>query len=248
MKKILTPKYLPLVTLAASLLGLLLRIWLLGTDNGKGFIIRGHISAVLLYILTAAFIVYLFLATRPLVEGNKYRYNFPPSMLGAVGTLIAAFAFGVTSILEWIGTTDTLTVIASLLGIISMFALVFVAHCRWKGNHPSTLFHIVVCAYLMLRLICMYRQWSADPQLQDYSFQLLGIVCMMLAAYHRATFDANFGKRHSYIFFALASVYFCCLSLAGPDHILFFLGSAVWFFTNLCSLTPMKRKKQEKQA
>lgn len=245
MKQFLNPKNLPFATLIAGSVGLLLRIWLLTTENEKGFVNRGHFSAIMLYLLTAAFIAVLIIATRPLQQANKYHFNFPASVAGAIGALAAAVAAGLTSIIELTASGDLLNTLAALLGILATVALVFVAHCRWKGLHPSTLFHVAVCAWLMLRLICMYRQWSSDPQLLDYCFQLLAIVCMMLASYHRATFDANFGRRDHYALFSLASVYFCFLSLAGPDSVVFFLGTGIWLITDLCDLTPMPKEYRE---
>lgn len=246
MKLIFHPKNLPLATVVCGLVGLLLRIWLLGTENEKGFVDRSHISATLLLILTGVYLLILVIATRPLQQANKYRFNFPASVPGAIGSLAGAVVIALLSLGELSGAADALVTFCALLGVLAAVALVFISHCRWKGLHPSTLFHIVVCAWLMLRLICMYRQWSSDPQLLDYCFQLLAIVCMMLYAYQRATFDANFGRRDLYVLFDLAGVYFCCLSLAGPDDVAFYLGSAAWLFTDLCNLTPMPRATREK--
>lgn len=247
MKQFLNHKNLPWLTLIAGGIGLMLRIWLLNSGDDRGFLPHGHISAILLYILTALFVAALVVATRPLVQADKYRFNFPASRLGGIGAWVAAFAFGMTSIVDLLSSADVISTFAALFGILSAAALIFAGHCRWKGLHPSALFHIAVCAYLMLRLICMYRQWSSDPQLLDYCFQLLALVCLMLAAYHRATFDANFGIRHSYVLFNLGAVYFCCLSLAGPDNVLFFLGAGVWMITDLCNLTPMPKEFMEKK-
>lgn len=244
MKQLLNHKNLPALTVIAGAVGLLLRTWQLNAVTDKGFIIRGHISGILLYVLSAAVIAALVCATRPLLQANKYTFNFPASVAGGIGALVAAFAFGLTAVIEFSLATDVLTTLSAFFGILAAISLVFVSHCRWKGLHPSTLFHVAICGYMMLRLICMYRLWSSDPQLEDYCFQLLAIVCLMLSAYHRATFDANFGRRHSYVFFNLSGVYFCCLSLAGPDSILFFLGGGAWLITDLCNLTPMPKEFQ----
>lgn len=227
---------LPWITLIFGAIGLLLRAWQLTTENDRGFIVRGHISGILLFILTAAFLVLLLIAVRPLEQANKYGFNFPASTSGAIGTLIAALIFGLTNFLGLFTAGNT---VMELLGILSAVALVFVARCRWKGLHPSTLFHIVVCLWLVVKLLGLYRQWSADPQIQDYCYPLLAMVCLMLTTYQRATFDANFGKRKLYTLFNLAGVYFCCLSVAGPEDIWFYMGAVCWLVTDQCDLTPM---------
>ena len=248
MKQLTKPQSLPWLTLIVGAAGLVLRFWLYTTADGLGFVARWHISAILLYVLTAAILVLLFIGTRALTQANKYPFNFPASAFGGIGTLAAAAAIAVTSILELFTVEDIVSGLTVALGFFSAVALIFLAHARWKGLHPSTLFHIVICGYLMLRLFHMYRSWSSDPQLQDFCFQCLAMVCAMLATYHRATFDANFGQRHSYVFFSLAAVYFCFLSLTGPDHILFFLGVGLWRISDLCNLTPMPKGLREKDA
>ena len=137
-----------------------------------------------------------------------------------------------------------LDLICALLGLLTVLALLPVAWSRWKGIRPSMLLHSLICAYLMVRLICMYRHWSSDPQLTDYAFELLALVCAMLAVYHRATFDADFGRRASFTFFSLAAVYFCLLCLGGSQPMLF--GTiGLWLLTDRCDLTPMPREYRE---
>lgn len=245
MKQYLTQKNLPWLTLIAGGIGLLLRVWLLSSENEKGFLPWNHISAILLYLLTAAFAALLVICTRPLVQGGKYQFNFPASALGGTSALAASLAFLITAISQLQEASDRLASLSGIFGILAAGAMLFVARCRWKGLHPSSLFHTAICVWLMLCLICMYREWSSDPQLLDYCFQLLALACMMLSAYHRAAFDANFGVRHSYVLFNLAGVYFCCLSLAGPDNIIFFMGCAFWLINDLCNLTPMPKECRE---
>ena len=55
MKKYYSPDLMPLIVLAAGIVGMLLRLWqYMGGTDGKGLLIRGHVSTVLLLILTCA--------------------------------------------------------------------------------------------------------------------------------------------------------------------------------------------------
>lgn len=248
MKNILKHQNLPWLTLFCGGIGLLLRLWLLSTENEKGFIARGHISEILLTALTILFLGVLYLASRGLVQGNKYPFNFPASLVGGIGAAIAAVGVAVTSVAELTAQLEKLELICALVGLVTAAALLFVAHSRWKGLHPSMIFHTLICGWLILRLICLYRSWSSDPQLEDYCYQLLALVFAMISVYHRATFDANFGNRCGHAFFSLACVYCCCLSMGGPDGIVLYLCLGIWQFTDLCRLTPMPRRyRKEKQ-
>lgn len=241
MKKILNPINLPWITLAAGGIGLLLRIWLFssGTDDG-GLLSPGHPASLLLWLLTFAVVALLIWGTQRLKAGKKYSFNFPASLQRAIGCLLGALSIGVTSVIELILYPDIMTLVASLLGLICVAALVSMANCRWKGHKPNMLFHAAICLYLMIRLVSQYRHWSADPQLMDYCFQLLATVCLMLSAYHKAAFDSGSGDRRLYALFHLGAVYFCCLSLVGSQHIVFYLGTGIWMFWDLCSLKPMR--------
>ncbi len=245
MKQYLKHENLPWLTLLCGGIGLLLRLWLLSTENDKGFITRGHISEILLVTLTVLFLAVLMLATRGLSQGNKYSFNFPPSLAGAVGALVAAAGVAITSAVELSAAAGSLEKFCWFAGFPAACSLLFVAHSRWKGLHPSMLFHAWLCVWLVLVLVCRYRSWSADPQLEHYCYQLLALVFAMISTYHRATFDANFGKRTSYAFFNLGCVYFCLLSVGGPGGALLYLCLGAWQFTDLCRLTPINRRRGE---
>ena len=238
MKNILKPDKLPWIVLGSGLLGLLLRLHLMGTEDAKGLLASGHPAELILWILTGCVLALLLYGTRNLLEADKYFFNFPASLPGGIGTLLAAMGIAITSLIELYDGADFMGSITAWLGIIAALALILAASCRWKGYHPSRLCYAAVCLYLMVRLIFLYRHWSADPQLQDYCFQILAAVFLMLAAYHRAAFAADAGKRRPYAFFNLASIYFCCLSLTSPEHIPLYLGAGVWMLMDLCSLIP----------
>ena len=242
MNQYLKHENLPALSLVCGGIGMLLRSWLLSTENSKGFIQQGHISEWLLLILTGAYLVVLFLSTRSLQQGSKFRFNFPASPIAAGGTALAALGAAIMGVTDLFTAGSAIDTASAIAGILAAAALALAAWCRYEGKRPSMLLHTAVCLWLMLRLICVYRSWSADPQLEDYAFQLLAIVCCMLASYHRAAFDTDEGHRGPYVFFALSGVYFCCLSLAGPDSILLYLSLGIWMFTDLCNLTPMPRE------
>lgn len=240
MKKLVHPLNLPLWTLLAGGVGLLLRVWLMtaGVDQ-KGFIIPGHLAGILLFLLVLGAMIALFFLTRDLVEASKYAFNFPASEISCYGAFVAASGIGISSFVDIFVAIDALEVVAALLGLASAGLLVLAGLFRRKGTAPSLLIHIGICVYLMLRLICYYRHWNSDPQILDYCFQLVATACLMLSTYQRATFDAQDGKRRPYAFLSLATIFFSCISLVGWSNILFFFSVIIWQITDLCSLIPL---------
>ena len=243
MKKTIRPHQLPWLTLIPGALGLALRLWLYATGiDEKGFLKAGHPAEILLWILSAVTVALLFWLTRPIKGQGGYRTNFPASIPGAIGCWAAAAGIFITALGELMAGSDGIAIAAGALGILCVPALIFAGYSRFTGSRSSFLLYALLCVYFIARLVCQYRQWSADPQLQDYCFQLLACVGLMLASFQRATFDVKLGKRRSYAFTGLITSYFCILSIPNCEQKLFYIVMAAWLMTNLCSLKPLRRR------
>lgn len=236
---------LPFAVFGAGLLGLLLRFWLFtaGVDE-RGLLVPGHVAEILLWLLTVCVAVVLFVKTRHLIKAPKYSFNYPASIPGAVGAGLGAVGILLQAI-SGFSEGDLLQILAGIVGILSAAGIGFVALCRWKGRPVSVVFHALACCYLMLHLVCLYRLWHGNTQLVDYGFRLFAVVCLMLSLYHRACFDAGMGKRRPLVFFHLAAVYFCLTTIYGSGSWLFYLFSALWMVTDLCSLTPIAEGRKK---
>lgn len=231
---------LPLIALGGGLLTLIMRFWLLGlgTDD-RGLLAVGSFPDIFSWVITCGTLVWLAIGTWNLREASKYAFNFPASLPAAVGIGLAALGFLITSLTELITGTDTLGTISAILGFFAVGAMGFLAYCRFFQLRVSVLFHGFVCVYLMFHLVSHYRLWSAAPQIQTYGFELLAIVCVMLACYQRAAFDVNQGQRRTHAFCSLCALFFSIAALPGCDNAFFFIGCAAWMVTTLCNLTPL---------
>lgn len=233
MKKLLHTKNLPWAVLAAGVLGFILELIL--SSSGSS-VLYGLVWA--LTIGTAGILVW---GTRDLKQAPKYGFNFPASIIGAAGAAAAAAGVLICAVIKIFSVTDLLSVLDVTLGVGAAASLLFLSQCRWKGLHPSVVFHGLVCVYLMVDLICVYRLRSSDPQVWRYCFSVLASVSIMLSCYYDAAFAANSGNRKMHTLSHLAGVYLCLLSLPVGGNPVFYLTMAAWLFTNLCNLTPMPR-------
>ena len=234
MKKLLHTKNLPWAVLAAGILGFILELIL---SSSGSTVLYGFVWA-----LTVGTAVLLVWGTWDLKQAPKYGFNFPASVIGAVGTAAAAAGILSSTVIKFFSISDFLSVLDVLLGLFATASLLFLSQCRWKGRHPSILFHGVVCIYLMVDLICVYRLRSSDPQVWRYCFSVLASVSVMLSCYYDAAFAANAGDRKMHTLSHLSAVYLCLLSLPLGGNPIFYLTMAAWLFTNLCNLTPMRRE------
>lgn len=245
MKFSIKPEHLKTGILGAGGLGLALRILLYatGTDD-KGLLATGHWASIALWCLTAAVLAALALFTRQIQGPEDYRDCYPASSPAGIAGVLLALAIGLTTFTE-LGTTEgPLGIVSTVLGFAAAVCLLLLAYCRMAGAKPLFLFHAVVCVYFALRMVCQYRHWSSDPQLQDYCFYLCAYVALMLTAYHHAAFDADMGKHRVLWFLSLAAVYLCCLSLKGTQDTLLLLAAGFWAFTNMTCLNAKPRRKR----
>jgi len=175
----------------------------------------------------------LLLCAGKCTDNTEDPYRLPAAIAGMVGSILGAMGIVISAMAELTLHNDILTKLAFGLAIAAAAALLAVAYCRSKALRPNVLLHAVIAVYLLFRLINQYRHWSSDPQLQDYCFQLLATVFVMLAAYHRGAFDVGIGKHRPYIFFHLAAVFCCFLSLTDKACIAFYIGCGIWMMTDL---------------
>ena len=245
MKKLLKTDNLPYFTLGAGLTGFLLRLLLFttGIDNKELFVAK-HPANILLYILAATALIGVFLWAFPLKRTPVYRKLFPAAKLPFIGCIAGSVGIFVTDLMEMLQKTDGVTIASFVVGLLAVGSLLYVGYCRLLGIHPGFLFRSIVSVYFVLHLVSQYRMWSAEPQLQNYLFQMLASIFLMFNAYHRATLDAGFGQRRWYVMSNQLALFFCCLSVIG-DSGFFYLCMGFWTYTESCSLKKVRRIKSQ---
>ncbi len=245
MKTLIKPSYLPPIVFLGGIFAACCRAWLfaLGKDD-RGLWASGSLPDTLSWVSVAAVMAIIALGVLSLKGGNRYAYNFPASPVAAMGSLLAGLSFILTSAVEILVGTDAIGTVSSVLGVLAAIALFYLAYGRTKGLHLSVLFHGMTGVYLMFYLVSHYRLWSSYPQLQSYAFELLAIVFVMLACYHRAAFDADLGRRRGYTFFTLAALFFSIAALPGSENPAFFIGCSVWMLTTPCRLTVLQAQEE----
>lgn len=241
LKKLFHPKYLPEFCLGCGALCAAVRWWLFASADSKGLLDSGHPGHWLTWVITAVAMVCLFLGTRNLRQAPKYSFNFPASTVSAIGRWAAAAIVLWCSLSDAVSGADSLTKLTAGVGLGAAVVLGFLGWFRMIGKRPTMLLHTFLCIYLMLRLVCMYRLWSSDPQIQTYCFSLLATVSLMLSVYYGASFDAKAANRRAHALTHLAAVYFCIAALPHSTDPLFYAAMAVWMVTDLCCLTPLPR-------
>lgn len=240
------PKQMKLLIPAAGILGLTLRatLYAIGVDE-KGLLVTGHWTNTGTWLLTAAVALVLFLWCRSLANKEGPRKAFPASAVSAAGSILAGVAMALSSTPE--APSQTMANVLFVLRLASAVSLCCVGFCRFSGRKPFFLFHLLVCLYLALQLICLYRRWSADPQLQNYCFYLGAHVALMFTAYHMAAFDAGLGSHRHLWGSGLAAVYLCLLAIPDSGEAFFLICCVLWILSNLSHPAILKTNHPAKQ-
>ena len=235
-------KQLKYLILAAGLLGFLLRtvLYRSGVD-AKGLLIPDHWANISVWLLTATVAPVLAVFCRQLRGSTKYEDCLPPSVPGAVGCILAAAGFFLTESPAFGNVRMDLILMVLRFG--SAAALLVLGFFRFTGRKPSFLLHCVVCAYLALYMVCQYRIWSADPQLQNYAFYLGACVALVLTAYQMAAMDAGFGSHAALWACGLSTLYLAITALAASPRKMFLLCAVIWVLTNLSQIQQPRRNR-----
>lgn len=227
MKTSVNSHILPLFTLGAGGLGFALRLWLFATGvDEKGLLVGGHPATILTFLLSAAMMAVLLLYTAKTPK-LSYTDAFPGCRWAASGNWIAAMGIVLSSAAELANIGDAMTVVCFIVGLAAAGSLVYLGICRLQQKRPCMFFHSAVTVYMVLHLICQYRNWSPEPQLQEYCFALFASVLLMLAVYHRTALASGDGSCRWFFFCNQAALFFCCLSLQGESR-LFYLTMGAW--------------------
>lgn len=224
-------------------IGAALRYWLFATGiDEKGLIVTDHPAQLLIWVLTLLVAVILVIATWNLKGPADYRSNFKRSIFGAAGFLFAAAAAVIVLLPRLQSAMEPLNIAGLALGGLSALSLLALAVLRFLGKRPNPIFLMIICAWLMVDLVLLYRQWSATPQVQNYCFSLLANVCVMLSVYYSATFAADMGNRQMHSLFHLLAVFFCLVSLPKCESPLYFALMCAFMMLDLCALNPKPKE------
>ncbi len=217
---------LPVLTALCASLGLLclcVRQWLLrsGVDE-KGLLTAGHAGILLSMLLLAAALCVLFLALR-----QQQVYRFHNSALSIVSTVFFAIGYGSAAWKLIVNHAQTLSIIAGMLGILSALCALYITFALYRKSKLHPFVFCPAALFLMVFLVCRYQQWSSEPELQRYLFQLLSVISLMISAYHRAALEADKKGARIYLLVSRAAVFFCIAAIPGSVYGILYGCSAV---------------------
>lgn len=233
MKNSSNPGLFPWFPILTGTLGFALRCWLFSTADLRGLLAENHPVNALSFVLLAITLAVCFFGVRRAAPGGEYSRLFPSSYVAAAGIMLGAIGMGFCAFA--MPTTGFLSFVLPVFGVLAAGALLFAAYGRLQGLRSSFALRGIICVYLLFRTIACCRDWSTEPQLQLYFFELLASVFLMMASYFRTALDMGTGDYRQYVFCSQAAIFCCCMSLPDKDW-LFFLSAGIWMAADYCVL------------
>ena len=248
MKKMKYTILLPLIAVVCGAVGLGLRVLLYanGMDE-KGMLVWNHPLDIATWVIALAVIALFVVVLRRQTESCEYRDQFPASIDAAIVTFAAAIGCLVLAFQIRGEDMDTLTTLWFRLAILAAASFTVTAWCRLKGTRPLFVFHAVICLFFCIHTVCQYRMWSSNPQVADYGFAVLACVSLVLTALYRTAFDVDMARPRKLRFMSLLAVFFCILSLVGPQFRIFYVFGGVWAISNILPPFVRPREADEKE-
>ena len=232
MKPSLNLKQLPLLTLGAGGLGLVLRIWYFTSRDAKGLLASAHIANTLCYLVFAAALALIVLSVRKLPDEGRYSQLFSSGILPAVGCFAGAAGIVYTCISET-GAQVLLSGLGLVIGLLAALSLVLIGLMRFKGQRPNLYLFAVICLYLIIHVLIQVRDWNKESQQTIIFFPLLASLFLLICTYFHARLALKQEGLRNFVFFQQAALLLCCISLNG-DCTIFYLGMAAWLGCDLC--------------
>ena len=224
-----------ILTLAGAIAGFFLRRWQLQSAfDEAGLVLRGSAATWALGTLCLVCVVALVLFSRGLARKGGYEESFSSGMPEMLISVAAAAMLLAGSALEVAGGVRGLDLAVHFLGVCSALCILVTAIRRYRGVVPPTAVHILPCLYLVLKLIVDFKQWSVDPAVLDYCYELFAAIAAMCAVYHLGGFCFGKGGRRISVFWCLTCLVFSTISLAdgGLTHSLLIGGMGLWAAVN----------------
>ncbi len=234
------PRILPYATHFAGVAGFFLHIWLrLSGVDEKGLYLKSHPAQSLMFLLTAAVLLLLYLAVRRLREQSKYSRLFPASFFSGVGSAVAAAGIVWSSLRDVLAGADLIAVFALAAGIAACVSLLFTGYCRIKGAQPNFRFYGIITVFMILRAVNVCRSWNIKTQLITYFFPLLASLFLVLCTYYHTVLAYKKGDSRKFVFTNQAALFFCWL--AAPADPVFYFAMCIYLGLDLPALQGGKR-------
>ena len=202
--------------------------------DSKGLLLSGHPLETALWAVVLGGGLALVLAASQLKGSDLYGDNFTPSIPAFCGNALMCATVLAMVLYQVLPMSEKVNLVWKALGFLTAPGLLWVAICRSMGKKPFFGVHGGLCVFLLLYLISRYQGWSGNPQMQDYVFELLASVALILFSYYCTAFEADSGSRRMQLATGLLAVLLCGAAIPCSEFPNLYICGLIWAATDLC--------------
>ena len=200
--------------------------------DAKGLLLRNHPLGIGLTVLSVGTLLYILAAVR---KTDRTQTAEVTGLFAAGGSLAAGAGILMTVLAGTAFPGGSLESAWYYLGLAAPACLLLAGIAHLLGKKPFFLLHVAVCLFFMVHIVSHYQLWSADPQLQDYVFSMLGAMALLFFSFYTAAREADCGNERMRLGTGLAAIYLCLAELARSACPALYLGGLLWVLTQLIS-------------
>lgn len=228
--------------------GMLRKIELSTVYDAFGLPVSGHPVTIAMAVLSALFVVILVLGAVLIIKpAGGYEAYFPGCTASSVIHTASGVLLAVSSALGAMtaGGDMFLTVACYLLVLAGLCICCHGGFCLAKkeGQPPSVLLLIPIFC-MCIKLIYVFKGWSADPSIVDYIYELLAVIFITLSLFFTSGFLFDAYRPRLTAAVSLCGVYFCMLTAfnsTSADQMLFFFFAALYTFSMSIRMIDIKK-------
>lgn len=229
-------------TVAVSILGALLSLWLYRDGMGIGQLLRtNHPAAILLMIVSVLAVAAFLFFARKLPKNIPFQEFLPANIFRGIGCFVGAIGFAYTCITN-ASTADTLSLLALILSIAGGVCLLFVGTQRLFGMDPHYLFYGLLTLFFMIQGLHRCRQWSAETQILMFLYPFLAQIFLLMTSCQFTFLSYGMPVIRSFSFHSSCAIFFCFVAFAATLDI-FYLTCAIWLLLDGCFFKIPKTKE-----
>ena len=235
MKQNAGSKMLPVLMLILGLAAFGLRtiLYTVAVDI-KGLLVQNHPLELALSALTGLALILAAVSAWKQKEPDSVSGNPVQNVAAALGTAALGAGILVTMLMEGPVSGGYLVKAWGILGLAAPACLMVNAVLRLLGKQPLFLPLVAVCLFFLVHIVTRYQIWSANPQMQEYLYALLGAVTLMFFGFYEASQAAGCGNHRLRLGMGLAAIYLSMAEMAWSTCPALYLGGILWVLTELC--------------
>ena len=214
-----------------GIFAMLMRFWLLNTGvDQRGLLITGHPGYILSYVVCILLPIGLFI----LLRKEKVKLHFSATPFAAAGYFALAIGLCLGAWNLVFSPYLAMRLATGIFGMAGAACALIAGVYALKGKKTHPLFFCPAILFFACFLYCRYQQWSAEPEIQQFAFQLLAAVLSMISLYQRAALSARIGNGKKYLMWSRCAIIVCLAAIPGSQLPLLWLATAAFFGLDGC--------------